>query len=481
MATLSKVSNLQTSIKKKISIHVTVMIVVIVTILSVVAYTEFKEAMIRSLDDQLRSYVGSVNTQLGSDASETEIRGNINSILNNMLDKHIAGYGVWIGDQNDFIARSESFQEMFEAINSKAASDTNSDVRNINFYNINSNGKHYRAIQANFTKKLKMFHGDRDINIVVIINSHNTWHEIGELIRVLLLTSIIAVSITVVLIFFILKSGMKPIHSITDQMADTSGSNLFELKFNESESPVELKPFIVAWNQLIAKLANLMSRQKQFTADASHELRTPLAVIKSTLQISRFKKRSPEFYESAIDKCLNEMARMENLINQLLELAECDENALNKNWHIVNLKDLISLASDRFIEPARQKNQNIKLDYLFDLSVNCRPDYLTRAFSNLIGNAVKYGPANSDININMKINGSNVTISFQDAGGNIPAQECESIFDRFYKADKARNHKSGGAGLGLAITREIIERHNGSISVMSNPDSGTVFTITLPA
>ena len=466
------------SIKTRICINITIMIVVIVTIISSVAYTEFKEAVVRGLDDKLRADVGAANIFLSSYASETVISSNIHSVLSSEADKRRVGYGVWFEGQNDYIACSDSFDELFRLLKSKKNTDSNN--KSMYFHNISFEGRYYRGVWANYTKTLHAFPGDKNINIVVFISRQNAWHEISEYVRVLLITCLIAVGIIFCLIMYILKWGLSPIHSITDQMEDTSGNNLFHLKFKDSELPKEIKPFVIAWNQLIVRLSKVMNQQKQFTADASHELRTPLAVIKSTLQISRFKTRSTVFYQSTIDKCLSEMSRMENLIDQLLELARFDEGISKQYWHNTNLENLIVAACDKHSETASQKKQSINTNGIFPFSIDCNSDHLIRAFSNLIENAVKYGPANSDIVVEMQLIDDNIAINFKDAGGGIPADECDSIFDRFYRADKARNQKSGGAGLGLAITKEIIVRHGGSIKVISNLNDGTVFTITLP-
>lgn len=454
------------------------MIIVIIAIISTLAYTEFKEAIIRSLDDKLRSDVGAAIVLLSSDSSETEIQKNIKSILGNKIDTHRLAYGVWLEGQDNYIACSKSFENIINILNSKPNKD--SAKENLMFYNIEYQGKSCRAVWGNYTKTLDAFPGTNNINIVVLISSHHAWHEIGEFVRALLIAGVIAAWITVGLVMCVLRWGLKPIDSLADIMADTSVGNLFKLKFKESKSPEEIKPFAIAWNQLIARLSKAMSQQKQFTADASHELRTPLTVIKSSLQISRFQKRSPESYETTIDQCLKETERMGRLIDQLLELARFDEYISCEDWRKINLQDLILISCDKYSESANQKGQIINTKDLFSVSIMGNPNQLTRAFSNLIENSVKYASDNSEIAVEMYRANDNIEIVFHDEGGEIPANECEAIFDRFYRADKARSHKSGGAGLGLAITKEIIERHNGSISVISTPQDGTNFTVTIP-
>ena len=466
------------SIKNKISIHVIIMLAIIVAIISSVAYIEFKEAVIRGIDEELKSDVGSINLLLSSEESFSNIHKDINIVLNNKADKRLVGYGVWIDGQEEYISKSDSFSKIKELVDFEAVEKSND--KNIKFFDLGYENNTYRGAWANFSKALAVTQDNKNINILIFINPYSAWHEINEFMRMLLVTSIIAITITTVLIIYIIKWGLAPIHSITNQMSESCGNDLFDLKFNILECPKELKPFVDSWNQLITKLSVVMNQQKQFTADASHELRTPLAVIKSTLQICRFQKRSLDFYESSIDKCLSEMIRMENLISQLLELAECDEDAFKNNQCRENLKNLILAACDTFAEKANQKNQTINMVNLFDFSFDCFPEHLIRAFSNLIENAIKYGPSDSYIYIKMQKSDGNIEIMVQDEGGKINAEECDVIFDRFYKTDKAREHKSGGAGLGLAITKAIIEKHNGTISVKSNPTDGTVFTVTFP-
>lgn len=465
------------SLKSRIGLCMTAVTLIIITLISAVAYQEFKEALVTSLDNRLHSDAEAVIAFIAADETPAEKHRVIKTILSSNTDSHRLGYGVWFDGENEYFASSESFDKINELM--KLHSKDTMKKGDSSFYTIDYQGSPCRVIWAKYPNPMQNSPDKNTVNVVVALNGKYTWHEIGEFLRLLLISGGIALWVTIGLVIWVLRWGFKPIDYITSQMDNLSSGNMMQLDIDIPNSPEELQSFVVAWDQMLSRLSNAMRQQKQFTADASHELRTPLTIIKSTLQVARFKKRSAESYESTIDQCLEDMKRLEKLIAQLLELARFDEESSCMLYRDVDLQELIENACQQYSEAATQKGQKIIPDTC-KLTYKCNSDQILRAISNLLENAIKYGPKETDILIDLKKTDNNIMLTVHDAGGNIPSKELTSVFDRFYRSDTARNHKSGGAGLGLAITKEIILRHHGNISVKSSPKSGTDFTITLP-
>lgn len=465
------------SLKLRIGLCITAMTLLIIIVLSAVAYCEFKEALVTSLDNRLRSDTRSVIDFMATDETPDEKLRVINLILSSDTDSHRLGYGIWFDDENEYLARSDSFEKINKLLQTHSKDVFQKGEHT--FYTIDYEGSPCRVIWARYPNTLQGFSDKSMINIVVALSGKNAWHEIGEFLRLLLILGGITLWVTVGLVMWVLRWGLKPVNYIAGQMDDISSGNMMQLEIDIPGSPEELQPFVIAWGKMLKRLSNSMRQQKQFTADASHELRTPLAIIKSTLQIARFKKRSAESYESAIDQCLEDTMRLEKLTGQLLELARFDEESAHLQYKDVDLQELIANACEQYLETANQKKQTLIVNTC-KLNFRCNGDHILRAISNLIENAIKYGPKETDILIGLKQSDNAIILTIHDEGGNISSKELDSVFDRFYRTDTARNHKSGGAGLGLAITKEIIQRHDGKISVKSSPESGTDFVITLP-
>lgn len=264
---------------------------------------------------------------------------------------------------------------------------------------------------------------------------------------------------------------MKPVARITTKMNDITGKNLNQLSSYITGSPAELRPFVRAWDQMIERLALAMEQQRRFTADASHELRTPLAIVKSTLQTARSRKRPSDTYESAIDQSLQDLERLEHLIEQLLVLAHLDDIESQSDWETIDLVRLVRDVCEQYLPFVERHRGSLKWQ-VCRAEVNGSDEQIRRLLANLIDNAIRYGPKGSEVSVSMHSLNGLVNVSVCDKGGNIPPQEQKHIFDRFYRIRKARGKASTGSGLGLALAQEIAQKHGGSITVQSNPKRG---------
>lgn len=218
---------------------------------------------------------------------------------------------------------------------------------------------------------------------------------------------------------------------------------------------------------------------KEFIANASHELRTPITIIKGFAEtLQDLKNISPSMLAEITEKIVRNCTRMDTLVKNLLTLADL-ENIPQSRFQPC---DLVSLADNCLhLLQTLSPETSIKIEKSKDaIMVDADPDLLELAMMNLLENGVKYSKPPAHLTIHLEEKKQDVTIAIEDQGIGIPTEDVPHIFDRFYTVNKAHSRRLGGAGLGLSIVKTIIEKHEGTITVVSQPNHGTTFTITLP-
>lgn len=244
----------------------------------------------------------------------------------------------------------------------------------------------------------------------------------------------------------------------------------------------------------IAPVRDSYQRLKQFTADASHELRNPIAVIQTNVQVA-LSDPDPHFQQDQLKVVERLTRRLGRLVDDLLFLARQDSGMIPLQTKPVVLNDLLNEVVEEQQAIALDKAVVLALtieDDTDSYSVEGDRDQLIRLFTNLVSNAIQYTPSNGQVDITLqsvKNQHPQLQVRVQDSGIGIPVEAIPYVFDRFYRVDPARTHAgshvsqkaSGGSGLGLAIAKVIVENHQGHITLDSQPNQGTTFTITLPS
>ncbi|HCC07317.1 MAG TPA: hypothetical protein DEP72_04055 [Clostridiales bacterium] len=225
----------------------------------------------------------------------------------------------------------------------------------------------------------------------------------------------------------------------------------------------------------IRPIRESIEKQKTFVEDASHELRTPLAVINSNLEIVL---DSDEYKMSVHKKWLDnihyEVDAMSKLIVRLLMLAKTEANG--KDFSEVNLSSILSEALLPFDAVISDKGLKLTKQIEPDIMMNCDEVYIKQMVNIFMDNGIKY-TSNGEIFVGLKMENKKIKLTITDTGIGIGEADTQKVFERFYKADKSRNRNEGSMGLGLAIASNIINMHNGTVSVESKKDAGTKFTI----
>ena len=242
----------------------------------------------------------------------------------------------------------------------------------------------------------------------------------------------------------------------------------------------DLASIEAALNNLLHRMQEARMQQARFVDDASHELRTPIAVIQGYVNmLDRWGKDDPAVLDEAIGAIKNESENMRELIDQLLFLARGDNGRQRLSMVRVDLSSVMREVWEEsmMIDP----DHKYMLDDSEDCYVNGDIAMLKQSIRIFVQNAAKYSDKGSNIKLSVKRAGGRVVYTVQDEGIGIAGEELGHIFERFYRADKARNSSTGGSGLGLSIAKWIVDAHKGSVEVLSRPEFGTRITVSLDA
>jgi signal transduction histidine kinase len=237
----------------------------------------------------------------------------------------------------------------------------------------------------------------------------------------------------------------------------------------------------LARRSAFARLEEAFARQTRFTADASHELRTPVSILRTQIELALSRARAPGEYRETLEICLRSVQRMSSLVDGLLTLARADGSTDGLTRERVPLETVVRAAAETVRPAAAERGVSLHLD-LGPAVVEGDPERLADVATNLLSNAVRYNRTGGRVEVALagQADGG-VELIVADTGIGIPAEARGKIFDRFFRVDAARSRAAGGAGLGLAITKWIVEAHGGRIQVEDNPGGGSVFRVRLPA
>jgi heavy metal sensor kinase len=243
----------------------------------------------------------------------------------------------------------------------------------------------------------------------------------------------------------------------------------------------ELQRLSETLNDMMQRLDTAVKRITQFTADASHELRTPIAVMRTTAEVALRRDRSATEYREALSQVLAELERTSGLVENLMLLARADSGAEALSKRPTDLAQSVREACTQGQTLAAAR------DILFEFAlpeeripVEGDAQALRRLFLILIDNAVKYTASRGSVSVSLTSTDGIAIGEVRDSGIGISRDDLPNIFERFYRADKARSREMGGAGLGLSIARWIVENHHGEIKVESEPGKGSIFRVELP-
>jgi signal transduction histidine kinase len=246
----------------------------------------------------------------------------------------------------------------------------------------------------------------------------------------------------------------------------------------------ELIPLARALHRLVDRIQAAFQRERRFLSDAAHELKTAVAIQKSTLQLLEQGTLSEREYREGIARALEDTARTERLVADMLLLSSIEEaeRAAEEECPSASLNDSLLSAIDQLAPIARMKLVSLEVQHGEDTRVCARESELSQLWVNLIENAIQHSPEGSRVVIATEMmDGCQCRIRIEDFGSGIASRDIAHVFERFYRADSSRSRRTGGFGLGLSIAKAVVVKNHGTIAIQSAPMTGTTVEVFLPA
>ena len=292
-----------------------------------------------------------------------------------------------------------------------------------------------------------------------------------------LLISAILAFIGGVVTYFISGHALRPIREFSDKIEEVQAQNLAASRIEENKVK-ELNQLSVSYNKMLERLSDAFEIQRQFTANAAHELRTPLSLMQVQLDLYNSTRHPDNDADTlqTIKMVTEQNGRLSKMVKTLLDMSELQTVGRDDEIMVDALVDEV-LAD---LDPLAQE-KNIKLTGKCKNITMVGSDILIyRLVYNLVENAIKYNHSGGQVTVTAYRKEKHVYLSVEDTGNGIPEELRDRVFEPFFRVDKSRSRELGGVGLGLALVREIVRVHDGSIAVRSNPSGGTVFDVILP-
>ena len=324
--------------------------------------------------------------------------------------------------------------------------------------------------------------------------------EIQETKEDFLLRSVIATTIIILLssvcTYFLTKKTLTPLQKLTSEVSQIQAQNL-STQLAVPNSKDEIAQLTSSFNEMLARLDNAISTQKQFSANAAHELRTPLAVLQTNLEVFE-KKQEPEMveYQQLFTMIKEQTARLSQLVGTLLDMTNLKSVPRTDQVMLEELVDEVFCDLDPVAEKAGISihfDDSSSQDWHTDVHTpdasalnnnirNITGSYvlLYRAVYNLVENAIKYNRPNGSVTVSVKEKNGQAMILVKDTGIGISPENQKKIFDPFFRVDKSRSRAMGGAGLGLALVDSIAREHGGSVKVLESNEKGSIIALMLP-
>ena len=308
--------------------------------------------------------------------------------------------------------------------------------------------------------------------VLVGEGSQVVFASVKAVVIALALAAPIVVVVSAAMTYLLVSRSMRSVDAIRTRVAEISTSDLTE-RVPVPEKRDEISALALTMNEMLARIEAGHSAQQRFVGDASHELRSPLTTIISALEVA---VAHPELLNGELAKTtlIPEAHRMQALVDDLLLLARADERGLTMAHEDVDMDDLVAGEAERL---SRDTPLDVRTDVTPTRIVGDSVR-LSRMLRNLLDNAGRH--ATSQVSVAANACGAHAVLTVDDDGPGIAPADRERVFDRFVRLDANRSRSAGGAGLGLAIVREIVAAHHGSVSITDRPGGGTRVTVQLP-
>jgi two-component system, OmpR family, sensor kinase len=335
----------------------------------------------------------------------------------------------------------------------------------------------YRGFARHVTLNGKIF------TVVVLQSLHPQQEMLDDVVETFSWMIPIALLLASVGGYFLARKSLAPVVNMAAQAGRIGAANLHARLVVHNEKD-ELGRLAASFNGLLNRLDESFERQRRFMADASHELRTPVAILRGEAEVALSRpERAPEEYRESLAVLRDESQRLTHIVEDLFTLARADAGQHPLSLSNFYLEELVGdcLRTTRTLALAKQISLGASV--AGEMPILADEGLLRRMLLNLLDNAIKYTPQRGAVTVSCSVAATEYALSVTDTGAGVPAELQGKIFERFFRADKARSraeNDGGGAGLGLSIARWIAEEHHGRLELSRSDSSGSVFTVFLP-
>jgi len=277
---------------------------------------------------------------------------------------------------------------------------------------------------------------------------------------------------------FVARTGLAPLRSLARRAGAISASRL-DQRLPAADAPAELRELVEAFNRTLQRLEDSFRRLSQFSADLAHDLRTPIGNLLGEAQVALHRPRTAAEYEAVIASGVEELERINRMIDGMLFLARADDVQASLDLRPVDAGAEVDRMIEYYEGPASEAGVGIRR--VGDLTLRADAALFRRAIANLLANAIAHSPRGSAITVALgAAPGGGGEVSVSNPGPGIPREVLPRVFDRFFRAEASRPDSARGSGLGLAIVKSIVELHGGGIEAQSDPGAATTFRLLFP-
>jgi heavy metal sensor kinase len=316
------------------------------------------------------------------------------------------------------------------------------------------------------------------VNIVqVAMSLENVEAARSRFILIILILAPLALAASALGGWFLARRALDPVDAMVEAARRIEAEDLTR-RIPAPSSDDELARLAAVLNDMLARLERSFGAVRRFSADAAHELRTPLTILKGEIEVALRSSRMPAEIQQTLVSCLEEVDRLNSVVEDLLLMARMEGNAMSARPKPVNLAQVLEDVAPAVSELATRAGNTCTVATVGPLWVEGYDSLLFRLVFNLTENAIKYTPSGGTIEVTLEEQNGSAVLEVKDNGPGIAPDAQEHIFDRFYRGDPSR--EGSGTGLGLALVRSIIQLHRGQIRVSSALGKGSCFRVILP-
>jgi two-component system, OmpR family, sensor kinase len=478
------------SVRVRLTLWYTAVLTLVLIVLSLITYfifwrstlqrtdvnlSELSEAFLTTLDAEVKDQSGPDSLKLAGQVAITEhrFRDHVFAIFDEsgkiiVSSQDVPPTAAATGPSPAGALSSPSFQRFLEA---------SSRTQRL-FGKVKGGEDGYRGFTRHFSSEGKTY-------ILVILQS---LHPQEEMLEEVTSTFAWVIPIAIVLAsvggYFLARKSLAPVVAMSRQAGRIGAANLHERLAVQNDRD-ELGHLARSFNSLLDRLSQSFERQQRFMADASHELRTPVAILRGEAEVAlSLQSRSPEEYRESLGVLHHEAERLTHIVEDLFTLTRADAGQYPLQPRDFYLDELVGECVHSARTLALAKRISLNFEEASESPIHADESLLRRMILNLLDNAIKYTAEGGHVTVTCSRAGEEYTLSIIDTGGGIPADLQPRIFERFFRADKARSraeNDGGGAGLGLSISRWIAEAHHGRLELTRSDPMGSTFTAYLPA